>query len=97
VDGPTEVRPDACDGPTLDRLTAAFGAVDAAIEYGYDSAAAVNAATALLASLDRADLLAVAALLAGFAATDLRPRCGPADLSWWSSHHGFLLAMTERP
>lgn len=88
------LRPDR--GESLDRMAATFSAIGAAVDYGYSSDAALNAAAANLGGLDRAELLAVAAMLASLVATDLQPRIGREAISAWAGRHEFLLAMMDR-
>jgi Na+/glutamate symporter len=79
----------------LDRLATAFAAIDAAREYGFGTAAAMAAAAEQFVDLDRDDLVAVAAALAGLIATDLQPT-GSVDMDWWAGAYRFLLASRER-
>lgn len=78
----------------LDTMSIAFEAIRRAREYGFDTPSAAMAALEDLNELDQRSLAMVAATLAAFIATDLRPTVG-ISLELWTEIAGWALAYRD--
>ncbi|MEV8510836.1 hypothetical protein [Dactylosporangium sp. NPDC051484] len=71
-------------------------ALNEALGYAFDPAAAVSAARAALEGLDHETLLTVASVLAGFTASHLQPRdLAVGSLGEWPDLHLMFLAIQD--